>query len=257
MTKLRPETAAAVDAVERGLALATGGAPGRVSSKGKLDVVTEADVSVEDLIRSALRERSGVPVVGEERGGEVPEGGAYWMVDPICGTRNFASGIPLYSVNVALVEDGEVSIGVAGDPSTGGVHVAERGRKAWVRRDDVTAPLIASDDSETVVVETGRAEGERLAAAARYSAAAISAARWELRGLSTTLALPYVAAGRVAAYVLFYGSALHTGAGTLIAAEAGAVVTDVEGRPWTIRSDSVLAAATPRLHEDLLALHAP
>lgn len=255
MTKVRDETAVAVDAVESALALATGRPPGRVSSKGKLDVVTEADVAVEDLIRSMLGERSGIPVVGEERGGGVRSGDAYWMVDPICGTRNFASGIPLYSVNVALVEDDRVAIGVAGDPSTGGVHIGERGRGAWVRSNGVMAPLAAGDESETVVVETGRASGERLAAAALYTAAAITAARWELRALSTTLALPYVAAARVAAYVLFCGSALHTGAGTLIAAEAGAVVTDVEGRPWTIHSDSVLAAATPQLHEDLLALH--
>jgi glucosyl-3-phosphoglycerate synthase len=39
-----------------------------------------------------------------------------------------------------------------------------------------------------------------------------------------------------------------------LAAEAGAVVSDVDGRPWTIRSDSIVAAATPSLHDDLVAL---
>jgi len=77
--------------------------------------------------------------------------------------------------------------------------------------------------------------------------------RWDIRALSTTLALAYVAAGRVAAYVLFWTSALHVAAGSLLAAEAGAVVSDVDGRPWTTRSDSI-AAATSALHSDLLAL---
>jgi myo-inositol-1(or 4)-monophosphatase len=72
--------------------------------------------------------------------------------------------------------------------------------------------------------------------------------------LSTTLALAYVAAGRVAAYVLFWASEIHVAAGSLVAAEAGAVVSDIDGRPWTTRSDSIAAAANPALHADLLAL---
>ena len=75
-----------------------------------------------------------------------------------------------------------------------------------------------------------------------------------LRALSTTLTLAYVATGRVAAYVVFHASALHTAAGSLLAAEAGAVVSDVGGRPWTIASDSIVAAATPELQAELLAL---
>ena len=39
------------------------------------------------------------------------DGSPYWLVDPICGTRNFASGIPLYCVNLALVEDHHVAAG--------------------------------------------------------------------------------------------------------------------------------------------------
>jgi myo-inositol-1(or 4)-monophosphatase len=72
--------------------------------------------------------------------------------------------------------------------------------------------------------------------------------------LSTTLALAYVAGGRVAAYVLFWTSALHVAPGSLLVAEAGAVVSDLDGRPWTIQSDSIVASATPALHYDLLAL---
>jgi myo-inositol-1(or 4)-monophosphatase len=72
--------------------------------------------------------------------------------------------------------------------------------------------------------------------------------------LSTTLALAYVAAGRVAAYVLFWTSELHVAVGSLVAAEAGALVSDIDGRPWTTRSDSIVAAADPALHADLLAL---
>jgi myo-inositol-1(or 4)-monophosphatase len=53
---------------------------------------------------------------------------------------------------------------------------------------------------------------------------------------------------------LFWTSAIHAGAGSLLAAEAGAIVSDVDGRPWTLESDSLVASATPALHDDLLDL---
>jgi myo-inositol-1(or 4)-monophosphatase len=246
----KEETLAALGAVEHGLTLAGRGV-GEIESKGPRDIVTAADVAIEDALRSGLR---GIPVVGEERGGE--RGDRYWLVDPICGTRNFASGIPLYAVNVALVEDGVVTVAVVGDPSTGELHAAERGRGAWALRAGEWQQLAVSETSETIVIEDSHADpdSERRERAALAVAAAIRAFRWDIRALSTTLALPYVAAGRVAAYVLFWTSAVHVAPGALLAAEAGAVLSDVDGRAWSIESDSLVAAATPELHAALLAL---
>jgi myo-inositol-1(or 4)-monophosphatase len=201
----RPQTAAAIEAVTAGLGVARKGeGAADIQLKGPRDLVTAADVAAEDAIRAVLGRLPGTTVVGEERGGEAPRDGApYWLVDPICGTRNFASGLPLYSVNLALVEGGEVTVAAVGDPFTGEVHVAERGRGASA-----------------------------------------------LGGGS----LAYLAAGRIAAYIVVSGEALHTAAGTLLAAEAGAIVTDIEGRPWTADADSAVAAATPALLQDLLVL---
>jgi fructose-1,6-bisphosphatase/inositol monophosphatase family enzyme len=72
-----------------------------------------------------------------------------------------------------------------------------------------------------VVVEDSHADPNtaRRERAARSVAAAIRAFRWDIRALSTTLALAYVAASRVSAYVLFWISAIHAGAGSLLAAE--------------------------------------
>lgn len=246
----RAETLAALAAVEDGLAIARAGT-GAIELKGPRDVVTAADVAIEESLRAALRD---VPVVGEEGGGEAAE--RYWLVDPICGTRNFASGIPLYAVNVALVEHGEVTTAVVGDPTTGELHVAERGGGAWARRDGTWQRLATSAASETVVIEDSHVDPDpaRRERAAAAIASAIRDPRWDLRAFSTTLALPYVAAGRVAAYVLFYTSALHVAAGALLAREAGAVISDIDGRPWTIESDSLVAAAAPELHAELLGL---
>jgi fructose-1,6-bisphosphatase/inositol monophosphatase family enzyme len=60
------------------------------------------------------------------------------------------------------------------------------------------------------------------------------------------------AAGRVSEYVLFWTSAIHAGAGSLLGAEAGVSVSDIDGHPWTIGSDSIVASASAELHDSLL-----
>jgi myo-inositol-1(or 4)-monophosphatase len=256
MDGFRPETVVGIEAVQRALGL-TGSGVGAtdVAAKGVRDVVTATDVAVEDAVRAVVLDTLGLLVVGEERGGEAPaDGSPYWIVDPICGTRNFAFGIPLYCVNLALVEDRQVTVAVVGDPSTGEVDVAERGRSAWALKGGARWQLIASAESATLVIEDSHSTGTRREQAALFTAAAIRADRWDLRAFSTTLALAYVAAGRVAAYVLFWTSAVHAAAGSLLAAEAGARVSDIEGRPWSLHSDSIVASANPALHQDLLDL---
>jgi myo-inositol-1(or 4)-monophosphatase len=78
--------------------------------------------------------------------------------------------------------------------------------------------------------------------------------RWDLRSLGTTLSMAYVAGGRISAYVLFSSSAIHAGAGSLMVTEAGATLSDIDGRPWVLDSDSLVVAATPDLHRELIGL---
>jgi myo-inositol-1(or 4)-monophosphatase len=254
---VQPATEIAIIAVRRGLdlALSRAGAD-EITSKGGRDLVTATDVAVEDAIRRVVEGASPHPVVGEERGGEAPaDGSSYWLLDPICGTRNFASGIPLYCVNLALVEDAQISLAVVGDASVGEILVAERGRGAWTIGNEGQRELSTSGESQTIyIVESGTAGGPSREHAARFAHDAIRGDRWDIRNLSSTLSSAYVAAGRMAAYVLFSGSALHTGAGTLLVAEAGGIVSDIQGATWTVQSDSLLASANPDLHAELLQM---
>ena len=254
--EFRPETLVAIEAVKRAFAITRGGiTPEDVTAKGARDLVTAADLAVEDVVRRVVGDALGFSVIGEERGGNASaDGSPYWLVDPICGTRNFASGIPLYCVNLALVEGDEISVAVVGDPSTGEIDVAERRRGAWRLTDSGRHRLSTNDESRTIVIEDGKSKGSRREQAAQFTAAAIRADRWDFRSLGTTLASPYLAAGRIAAYVVFWVSAIHAGAGSLLVSEAGGTVSDIAGRPWTIRSDSLVGSANRRLHEELLDL---
>ncbi len=155
----RSQTAVAIEAVWQALSLAAGQAgQADITPKSGRDIVTSADIAVEDLLRGLIGDGGGLPVVGEERGGTAPaDGSAYWLIDPICGTTNFASGTSLYSVNVALAEGGQIAAAVVGDPSAAEVIVAEAGRGCWaLSRTGQRRRLRTSRSSQAVAVEPAR-----------------------------------------------------------------------------------------------------
>jgi myo-inositol-1(or 4)-monophosphatase len=252
---LRPATVLAVEAVKVGLRLAMEreGA-GDISSKGGRDLVTATDVAVEDAVRAVLAGALGYPVVGEEAGGDIPTDSPYWLVDPICGTRNFASDIPVFAVNVGLVEAEQVTLSAVGDGSSGDIYCAQQGDGALVMAGEAWSGVGASAQSQVVVVEAFPGQGPRRAGAARFVSELVSADRHDVRCFGSTLSLAYVATGKVAACILFAAPTLHVAAGVCLAREAGATVVDLAGRPWDVSSASIIAAASPELSEELVSL---
>lgn len=251
----RTETSAALEAVRAGLAVAvqrTGAE--QVTPKDGVDIVTGADVAAEDAIRRVLSSRCpSIPIIGEERGGERPSRGAYWLVDPICGTRNYASRIAAYCTNVALIEDGVTTIAVVGDGGTQELSFAERGGGAFVRREATDVSLRARTGS-VIGLELGGKPPYRDGAFARAMTWIAGGGRYYPRLLGTTLDFVKVAAGDMAALLLLTDTAdpLHTAAGCLLAEEAGAIVCDRAGAPWSLDSTTLIAAVDPVLRDELL-----
>jgi len=253
--RLRPETEIAIRAagIAQNIADSRAGAE-RITSKSGIDLVTDTDLACEDAIRSELlRAFPDWPVVGEERAGTPKPGKPYWLVDPICGTRSFASNIPLYCTNIALVEGGEVTLAAVGIGITGEILWAEKGKGAQLRKDGSDRP-VASQDSSNIVWIDGNTQQ-----AANSVRQAMLSNRWYVWKFSSTLSYAYVAWGRIAAAIQFSSSSqaqpigsVHSSAGCFIAREAGAIVTDLEdGSPWKLGTRSFLIAATDKLHREL------
>ncbi len=129
----------------------------------------------------------------------------------------------------------------------GEVLYAERSSGAWLRTAAGDRRIAASDESNTLWIG-GR--GEHAANAVRH---AMLLQRWYIWQFSSSIAYPYVAAGRISGLVHFaqHLSSVHTAAGCFVAEEAGAVVTGLDGRPWDMEARSYILAATPALHEEL------
>jgi len=97
--------------------------------------VTEADHVAEAIIATGLRDATPeMPVIAEEEvaAGRISEPtAAYWLVDPLDGTREFAAGNDEFAVNIGLVRDGRAVLGVVAIPVTGELFVGIVGRGAW------------------------------------------------------------------------------------------------------------------------------
>jgi len=271
----RSETIAAVAALRAALPIVlTRQGAADVRSKGPRDLVTGTDLAAQATIERVLREHCpAVAFVGEEGDHQVPDAGRYWLVDPLCGTANFAARLPLYALNVALVEDGRVTAAAVGDGTTGDLYVAERGRGAWLL--SAGGPAEGLPGRASTRESTGRAE--RLAASGStglvsldpnlagpdelrpfgqaFALRVLAAARWDVRMLATTLALAYVASGRLAAAVYAAsGPSVHLAAGLLLADESGAIVTNERGTDWTLQDPVYIVASNAALHHDLLLI---
>lgn len=255
MERLRPETEIAIRAASIAQKIADSRAGSdRITSKSGIDLVTDTDLACEDTIRSELlRAFPDFPVVGEERAGTPHAGKPYWLVDPICGTRSFASNIPLYCTNIALVEDGEVTLAAIGIGTTGEILWAEKGRGAQMRKDGADRRIATQDSSNIVWIDGNTPH------AANTVRQTILSNHWFVWKFSSTLSYAYVACGRMAAAIQFSSrsqvqpmGSVHTAAGCFIAREAGAIVTDLDdGSPWQIGTRSHLIAATAKLHREL------
>ncbi|KAB2589936.1 inositol monophosphatase family protein [Streptomyces arboris] len=225
--------------------------------KGAGDFATAADVEAEKAILDVLRAaRPGDAVLGEE-GGQQGAGPAeavrQWLVDPLCGTLNYAVGNLLVAVNVAL-RDGAAAVA---DPFGGEVYFTD-GRTAHVRRDGVGDALLAPT-SATRLVDVNldppfpSAPGFR---AVEFLAHPGFAEHFRPRVVSTTLALAWVAAGKRAAYVTDGGDlsgSVHFAAGIALCRAAGCVVTGVDGAPVG-EGHGLVAAADEETHGLLMSL---
>jgi histidinol-phosphatase len=95
-----------------------GAADLRVDRKPDRTPVTDADLAVEDAIRTVLRaQRPRDSVLGEERGGAVAHAKRRWLLDPIDGTKNFLRGVPVWATLIALVEHSRPVVGVISAPA--------------------------------------------------------------------------------------------------------------------------------------------
>jgi len=222
-----------------------------VDRKGAIDLVTEADLESERLIRRRLAESfPGDGILGEElgrdeRGRDAPW---QWRIDPLDGTTNFVHGHPFFTVSIGLFRDGRPYGGVVYAPVLDELFRAEEGRGARLNDGPIRVSGVSALDA--ALLATGfpyrRAElpDNNVANFAHF----VVRVRGIRRGGSAALDLAYVACGRFDGYWELHLSPWDVAAGAALVREAGGRVTDFDGgEAWD--DGSRIIASNGHLHD--------
>ena len=226
------------------------------------DLVTAVDGECQEIIarhvRDAFPEHA---LLGEEDIPPGPEAAAaaldemlqnewLWIIDPIDGTTNFASDLPMSVVSIGVAHRGERCGACVYDPWRDERYEAWRGAGATLNGRPLRVAA-AQTLEEAVVCSPCPNNPAAMVPAIRSIEALMPRAR-SLRVLgSGVLNFAWVACGRLAAYYEHELACWDTAAGTLLVQEAGGTVTHTDGAPFDLRTRSVLAS-NGALHDALL-----
>ncbi|NDJ53019.1 MAG: inositol monophosphatase [Chloroflexi bacterium] len=204
------------------------------SPKGRFDLVSEADTTIESFLINEIKQRyPHHQIIAEEsvQPGETTLGETCWVIDPLDGTVNFLLELPLFSVSIGLLVRGEPAAAWISDPLRSEMFSAERGIGAFLNDEPIrqtteiapAAPILISSDF--IAWSLAQEEGGPLKT--------LSSTYGKVRLLgSQALHLCYVAAGRAAAAVNIECRLWDNVAGALILTELGGDFSTFNGQPW-------------------------
>lgn len=231
--------------------------PGEIREKAPKDLVTEVDLLCEALMISAIRERYPEDsILSEEQGGEISTTGRTWFLDPVDGTANFSRANPLFCSCVSVAEGNEITHAAVAAPRLGDLYHASLGGGAYRDNAGERTPLrvretekledafVGADVSFIGGKSDGKSGGLR----------EVFASCWQLRALgSAGIRGAWLAAGYVDVSIGTRNTAWDYAPTALMVSEAGGLVTDLSGGPWTYDSDGLIAA-NPTLHKEIMEL---
>ncbi|HET6804665.1 MAG TPA: inositol monophosphatase family protein [Frateuria sp.] len=221
-----------------------------VEWKADATPVTVADREAEQAIRAVLaRALPQAAIHGEEYGLEGGRDGLLWLVDPLDGTKSFVRHTPFFSTQIALMDRGELVLGVSSAPVYGETMWARAGAGAWLDGERVqvartTAMAQAALSIGNVRTLTADARWDALGALIRDSN--------RIRGYGDFCHYHLLARGGLDLVVESDVNILDVAALAVIVREAGGVFTDLDGQAPGLETTSVLAGV-PEIHAQALA----
>jgi myo-inositol-1(or 4)-monophosphatase len=223
-----------------------------IQQKGVIDLVTEFDKRSEEVIISSIQQQfPDHAILAEESGHNHTISEYQWLIDPLDGTTNFAHGIPVFSVSIALWKNNLPVVGVAYDPFRNEMFSAEWGHGATLN----TYPIHVSSQAELgqAIISTGFPYDLRTNPRNNLAQFVQFQLRTQaVRHLgSAALDCAWTAMGRLDGYWEFGVKPWDVGAGALIVREAGGRVTSTDGDENFLSNESILVSNS-LLHGQML-----
>jgi len=229
----------------------------KITNKGDIDLVTEADIAAEELIIDRIRSHYPLHGILAEESGEAVHAQSQrsawkWIIDPLDGTTNYAHGYPCFCVSIAVEQEGVLEIGVVYDPMRNEMFAAERGHGATLNERKIRVSNV--EELGKALCCTGFPYDVRTRPdfARDFTNFTLNAQAVRRDG-SAALDLAFVACGR---FDGFWEDGLNpwdTAAGALLVMEAGGRITNFENEPLDIYTKKVVAS-NGRVHDEMLRL---
>lgn len=223
-----------------------------VHYKGIIDLVTEADHASEAFLLGEIKSRfPGGHILAEESGNIQGSNEDLWYIDPLDGTVNYAHHIPIFCVSIGYSTNGLLTLGVVYDPMRDELFAAEKGRGAFLNGKRIKASNTTELAKSLLVTgfpyDTWDTELDNF----KYFERLAKKTQGVRRLGSAALDVCYVGAGRFDGFWEFKLKPWDVAAGGLIAAEAGAKVTAVDGREDFLSAPLSILATTRGIYESV------
>ena len=220
--------------------------------KSQKDLVTKADIEVEQFIKKSLGAKyKDIGFWGEETG-ENDIIDRRWIVDPIDGTHSFFRGQYFWSISIALQVQGEIALGTVYAPALDDLYFAEKGEGAWKNGKPIKVSAVKSLDEAMVCTGFACLRSNLVPNnLERFNRVALQT-RDQRRLGSAALEMCMVADGALDAFWEMNLNLFDVAAGALIASEAGATVCNFSGDPGIFPKEILVTNGL--IHEELLKL---
>jgi myo-inositol-1(or 4)-monophosphatase len=225
-----------------------------VTKKGAIDLVTEADIESEKaiirIIRNAFPEHS---ILAEESGLNQGNIENQWIIDPLDGTTNFAHELGIFAVSIAFSYMNQISLGFVLNPISGELFTAVKGKGAKLNGFPISVSNTPKVSDSLLVTGFPYNHPEIIDVIMFRFYQCTKAAQGIRRLGSAALDLCFVACGRFDGFWEQNLKPWDTAAGTLIAEESGACVTDFSGNPYDINQKEILVTNN-KIHQEMTGL---
>ena len=221
-----------------------------------INFATEADLETEKLIVDEIHKRFPEDlIIAEENFSEVRinDNNRFWIIDPICGTSNFAREINLFVSNIALAENGKLIASCVVDHSqneyiwsTGQYKIFTNKKEAKIGK---KAPGIVVDVDLTALKNSSRETKEKYS---KFVSRLVTGTSYAVVTHATSLGFAYTALGKIDAYICAEINLWDIAAANFLVLQTGGIISELSGSPWTLRSLNVVAAKDKNLHKQLI-----
>lgn len=223
-----------------------------ISDKGLNQLVSFVDVESEKMLVERLRKiRPDAGFITEENTApDLTENTTVWIIDPLDGTTNFLHGLQVFSISIALMENGIITAGVVYAPSMNEIFSAEKGKGAYLNNKPIHTSNTADLRSSLIATGFPYYEFQQTQAYLQLLGELMKNTHGLRRMGSAAIDLAYTACGRFDGFYETGLNAWDVAAGTLLVEEAGGRVSDFRQNSNHLFGKQIVAA-NPFVYKEL------